>query len=105
MSQNKYNILVGGKSAGGHYNPAKAPHGFLVQDGYDKAHAGDLGNIEIDKSGKGVLILDLPGLSIRGDLNNIVGRAVIVDEKEDDFSQPTGNSGARIGCGTINLYE
>jgi Cu-Zn family superoxide dismutase len=29
------------------------------------------------------------------------GRAIILHEKMDDFSQPTGNAGGRIGCGTI----
>src|SRR5262249_17980613 len=36
-----------GKDAGGHYNPMSSPHGMLDHDGSDKAHAGDLGNIEI----------------------------------------------------------
>jgi Cu-Zn family superoxide dismutase len=94
----------GGKAAGGHFNPAKAAaHGSLVNDGYDKVHAGDLGNIEIDQSGKGVLFLTLPGLSITDENNSIVGHAVIIKEREDDFSQPDGNAGNGIGCGTINL--
>jgi Cu-Zn family superoxide dismutase len=27
---------------------------------------------------------------------------VILHEKEDDFGQPTGNAGGRIGCGVIH---
>ncbi len=93
-----------GKAAGGHFNPAKSErHGFLVSDGYDNVHAGDLGNIDIDKNGQGVLFLFLPGLSITDENNSIVGHAVILKENEDDFTQPAGNAGAGIGCGTINL--
>ena len=93
----------GGKAAGGHYNPDMVDHGFLPTDGLEKAHAGDMGNIEIDEKGQGLLVLFLPGLRLTGDKYNIVGHTVILHEKEDDFSQPTGNAGGRIGCGTINL--
>ena len=31
------------------------------------------------------------------------GRAVIIHEKADDFSQPAGNAGGRIACGLIGL--
>jgi Cu-Zn family superoxide dismutase len=34
--------------------------------------------------------------------NSIIGRAVIVHEKEDDLkTQPTGNAGGRVACGVI----
>jgi hypothetical protein len=34
--------------------------------------------------------------------NSIIGRGVIVHEKEDDLkSQPVGNAGGRIACGVI----
>lgn len=94
-----------GEAAGGHYNPHGAQHGFLSKDGQDKAHAGDMGNIEIDANGEGFISLDLPGLSLKGEANNIIGKAVVIHEKEDDFGQPTGNAGARIGCGVIELIE
>ena len=91
-----------GSAAGGHFNPDKSPHGFLPKDGFAKAHAGDLGNITIDRTGKGHLELVLPGLTVTGESKyNIVGRSVILHEKEDTFGQPTGNAGSRIGCGVI----
>ena len=34
-----------GKAAGSHYNPMGAPHGQVLKDGMQHAHAGDLGNI------------------------------------------------------------
>ncbi len=89
-----------GKAAGGHYNPNSVDHGFLPKDGHSAAHAGDLGNIAIDEDGNGSLTVLLPGLSI-ADENNVSGRSVILHAKEDDFGQPTGNAGGRIGCGVI----
>ncbi len=95
----------GGKAAGGHFNPVGTPHGLLVRDGQGKAHAGDLGNIEIKDDGTGTLILFLPGLSLTEGYRNIAGRAMILHEKEDDFGQPTGNAGSRIACGIIIMNK
>ena len=91
----------GGKAAGGHYNPEGAPHGFLSKDGLGHVHAGDLGNIDIAADGTGMLDEVIPGLTLKGAKYNILGRSVILHEKEDDFGQPTGNAGGRIGCGVI----
>lgn len=93
----------GGKAAGGHFNPHNTEHGLLSQDGHGKAHTGDMGNIEIDENGDGKLVIFLPGLSLEEGDRNISGKAVILHEKEDDFGQPTGNAGSRIGCGVIVL--
>lgn len=95
----------GGKAAGGHFNPAGTSHGFLPRDGHGKAHAGDLGNIEVNDEGRGTIVLFLPGLSLTEGHRNIAGRAVILHAKEDDFSQPAGNAGERIGCGEIILNK
>ena len=35
----------------------------------------------------------------------VAGRAFILHEKQDDFGQPTGNAGGRIGCGKIDTTE
>src|SRR6266550_2381029 len=40
-------------------------------------------------------------ITISGQKNPIVGHALIVHANPDDGSQPTGNAGARIGCGII----
>ncbi len=93
----------GGNAAGGHYNPHGVSHGFAPSDGVKKAHPGDLGNIEVGPDGTGTLSQILPGevkLS-PGGTYNVGGRAIILHEKADDFGQPTGNAGGRIGCGTI----
>ena len=91
----------GGKAAGGHFNPDGVPHGNLTVDGFQKAHAGDLGNIEITQDGKGTLNAILPNLTVGPGKYQITGKSVILHEKEDTFAQPTGNAGGRIGCGVI----
>lgn len=93
----------GGKAAKGHLNPAGTKHGLLPRDGHGNAHTGDMGNIEIDENGNGSLVIFLSGLSLKEGHKNVAGKAVILHEKEDDFGQPTGNAGARIGCGIIEL--
>jgi len=90
-----------GKAAGGHFNPEGAPHGMLMKDGPHKAHAGDMGNITVDVNGNATLETILPNIHLAGPAPSVAGRAVILHEKADDFSQPTGNAGGRIACGPI----
>jgi Cu-Zn family superoxide dismutase len=90
-----------GKAAGGHFNPMSAPHGQVLKDGLEHAHAGDLGNIKVGKDGKATLEVVVPGISLAAGPYTVGGRAVILHEKADDFSQPLGNAGGRIGCGLI----
>ncbi len=90
-----------GKAAGGHFNPANVKHGFLPHDGPTAAHAGDMGNITVNAHGRGTLTLELPGLTLDQGPQGIAGRSVVLHEKPDDFGQPTGNAGGRIGCGVI----
>ena len=90
-----------GNAAGGHFNPDGVPHGFLPTDGLTKAHPGDLGNLDVGPNGVGSTSVVLPGVSLGGSKYSVAGRAIVVQEKVDDFGQPTGNAGARIGCGSI----
>ena len=94
-----------GKAAGGHFNPMGTPHGFLPQDGMEKAHSGDLGNTLADEKGDAAIMMLLPGVTLQGGMHDVAGLAVIVHEKEDDFGQPTGNAGGRIGCGIISVNK
>lgn len=89
-------------SAGGHFNPVHKAHGGLEAA---ERHAGDLGNIIADSKGKAKLTIELSGLTIGGQ-NGILGKALIIHENADDFkTQPTGNSGGRIGCGVIEALK
>jgi Cu-Zn family superoxide dismutase len=87
-----------GSSAGPHFNPANKHHGA---PGDTARHVGDLGNLEADRDGKAHLEMLDTLLTFEG-ANSIIGRAVIVHEKADDFkTQPTGNAGGRLACGVI----
>lgn len=90
-----------GKAAGGHYNPEGVKHGLLPTDGFTQAHAGDFGNIDIRGDGVGTLELTIPALRVSGGKYTVGGRSVVLHEQIDDFGQPTGNAGGRIGCGVI----
>jgi superoxide dismutase, Cu-Zn family len=91
-----------GKCTGGHFNPTDAPHG-----GPDSAerHVGDLGNITADSSGKATYDRVDKMIALNGK-NSIIGRAIIVHAGRDDLkSQPSGDAGARVGCGVIGIGD
>lgn len=88
------------KLAHGHWNPTNAQHGKW---GSGSFHLGDIGNVKLNAQGKGTMTLttDLWTLGGKPD-KNILGKAMIVHGGADDYkSQPSGNSGTRIGCGMI----
>ena len=87
-----------GKCAGGHFNPDGKKHGAPTAA---ERHVGDLGNIEADAKGvaKGELSDKLIAL---GGAHSIIGRSVMIHEKEDDMTtDPTGNAGGRVACGVV----
>jgi superoxide dismutase, Cu-Zn family len=91
-----------GTSAGGHVNPATKPH--AAREAAER-HAGDLGNLKADPYGLARVDFVDSTLSLSGP-DSIIGRAVIVHEKADDFkTQPTGNAGARQACGVIEAAK
>ncbi len=86
-------------SAGGHYNPTAHQHGKAGAE----SHVGDLPSLMADATGTATLVWETKNLSIGTGLpTDVKGRAVVVHKDKDDYAtQPTGNSGARIGCGVI----
>lgn len=93
-------------SAGNHFNPDNKQHGLMNPDG---PHAGDLPNIEADQDGKVELELQLPEATLMDAKNSLLqrgGTSLIIHEGPDDgYSQPAGNAGERIACGTITNEE
>ena len=105
---NKGNLSEGCKSLCSHFNPTNKKHGGLNDK---NSHAGDLGNILIDNKGKCNTIIYSKFLKNNGYKFNIIGRSVVIHEKEDDLglgnnkeSLITGNAGKRIACGIIGIY-
>ncbi|PKA83875.1 Cu-Zn family superoxide dismutase [Ulvibacter sp. MAR_2010_11] len=91
-----------GTSTGGHWNPTFAQHGkWGATEGY---HRGDIGNFKVGEDGKGFISMQTNEWCIGCDdeTKNIVGKAIIVHQGEDDFvTQPTGDAGGRVSCGGI----
>ena len=91
-----------GKSSGGHWNPTYQKHGkWGDENGF---HRGDIGNFTSDSKGNASIEFEtnLWCLSCDDINKNIIGKAIIVHEGEDDLvSQPSGAAGARISCGGI----
>jgi superoxide dismutase, Cu-Zn family len=87
-------------NAGGHFNPTSSEHHGGAHS--QVRHAGDLGNIEVDQSGKGTLDVVVQGLSLDGENDGVKGKAIVIHEKNDDMkTDPSGASGNRVGCGKI----
>jgi superoxide dismutase, Cu-Zn family len=91
-----------GVCAGGHYNPTGMPH---AGPDSPQRHEGDLGNITADSSGNASYHRVDKMLKLDGPYS-IIGRAIIVHAGRDDLkTQPSGDAGARIGCGTIGIAD
>jgi Cu-Zn family superoxide dismutase len=86
------------KSAGGHFNPLGKMHGRLNPTG---AHAGDLPNLEVSPAGSAKVDLVVTTTTL-ADLLNTSGAALVIHAAPDDEkTDPTGNSGARIACAVL----
>lgn len=73
---------------GQHYNPGQKPHPY---------HAGDLIPLLSSRGYAYTVFFDC-----RFSIDDVIGRSVIIHSGPDDFtSQPSGNSGEKIGCGVI----
>lgn len=87
------------ESAGGHFNPQAAEHGFLDEKG---PHAGDMSNFTVPPAGVVTVELLDTFLALDTGLFDADGAAVVIHAGPDDYrSQPAGNSGDRIACGVI----
>jgi len=90
------------ESAGGHFNPTKAEHGYFDTKGY---HAGDLPNIPVlaqrqthDLFVNAVKLRTGDAVLLDGD-----GAALVVHAGSDDYrTESAGAAGERIACGVIS---
>jgi Cu-Zn family superoxide dismutase len=91
-------------TAGGHFNPAGAPHA---------SHAGDLPSLLVNGDGTATLVTTTDRFSI-ADLRDADGSAVMVHSGPDNFANipprygapdqetlNTGDSGSRVACGVV----
>lgn len=94
------------KSAGGHFNPHGKKHGLQNPDG---PHAGDLPNIKVADDGTCTVDVVAELVTLGDGANSLFageGTSLMIHEKADDnVSDPAGNAGARIACGTIRKVE
>ena len=88
------------QTSGPHFNPTNKQHGIKNPKG---PHAGDILNFTVDKNGKAKATLTDVRVSLTDNsLFSNGGTSLIVHEKADDYkTDPSGNSGGRIACGTI----
>lgn len=88
-----------GNAAGGHYNPAGAPHGSPSAEPH---HAGDWGNVTADGDGNVNARFTTRSITVSDGPTTAVGHAIILHANPDDLqTQPTGNAGPRIACGVV----
>lgn len=93
-----------GGAAGGHFNPDGAPHGAPNLPAGQR-HVGDFGNLHSLSEGMAIGSFNASIATFEGP-NSIVGKALIIHVAADDFiTQPSGDSGSRIGCGVIHPAE
>ncbi|MUV38182.1 Superoxide dismutase [Lentibacillus sp. JNUCC-1] len=92
------------KSAGGHFNPEDTNHGYDDPEG---PHAGDMPNIVVGEDGtvtqsflaKDVTLEEGDDLSLMKE----EGTSLVIHEGADDGkSQPSGDAGDRLACGSIS---
>jgi len=90
------------KSAGPHFNPDNKKHGLTNPEG---PHAGDMPNITITESGSAKATMVNKNVDFGEDNHSLFsngGTAIVIHSKADDMkTDPSGNSGDRIACGTI----
>jgi Cu-Zn family superoxide dismutase len=91
-------------SAGGHFNPDSSHHGVDNAQS-PKPHAGDMPNFTVGPKGTVKTTISDPRVNLGSDNHSLYsngGTALVIHAKPDDMkSDPSGNAGDRIACGTI----
>lgn len=91
-------------SAGPHYNPLNRKHGLNAPDG---PHAGDAPNFTAGADGRARVQFTTDRVTLTAGpvtLRDADGSSMIVHAVADDqVTDPSGNSGARIACGVVRM--
>jgi len=91
-------------SAGPHFNPTSKMHGLKNPQG---PHAGDMLNFMVSAKGTAKQTLTDVRVNLGDGPNGLFsngGTSLVIHEKADDMkTDPSGNSGGRIACGTISM--
>jgi Cu-Zn family superoxide dismutase len=89
-------------TAGGHYNPLAREHGLGRPGG---AHAGDAPNMIVGADGRATLSFTTDRVTLTPGSTSLFdadGSSMVVHAAPDDqTTQPSGNSGARVACGVV----
>ena len=100
------NLTEGCKTLCAHYNPHNKTHGDVTDK---NRHVGDLGNIVANSKGIAKINI-LDNLVKLSGKYSVIGRSIVVHDKEDDCgkgdneeSLKTGNAGKRSACGIIGI--
>jgi Cu-Zn family superoxide dismutase len=104
---------TGFESAGGHFNPDGAQHGFLNPDG---PHPGDLPNQWVTDDGNLEATVLAPMLTmVAGEQteaedsrfvisSSTIKTAIVIHDHIDDYvTDPAGEAGNRLACGVVEL--
>ncbi len=90
------------ETAGSHFNPDGKMHGTKNPKG---PHAGDMMNFTVNAKGMANATITDMRVNMGDGANSLFangGTSLVIHEKADDMkTDPSGNSGARIACGTI----
>ena len=92
------------ETAGEHFNPDNKLHGTRNPKG---PHAGDMNNFMVRPDGTSTQTVTNQHVALRADgthsLFGANGTSLIIHAKADDMkTDPSGNSGDRIACGTVS---
>lgn len=88
-----------GMNAKSHYNPFNKKHGLPNQK---ERHVGDLGNIEDQKDNEVYYYNRKFEMNITG-IHGVIGRTMIIHEKNDDGKGDVGNAGGRYAQCVIGI--
>ncbi|MGI8617621.1 MAG: superoxide dismutase family protein [Gemmatimonadaceae bacterium] len=91
-------------SAGAHFNPGNRMHGLSAADG---PHAGDAPNLTVGSDGRGRVNFTTDRVSLTSgptSLDDADGSSLVIHALGDDqVTDPSGNSGARIACAVVRM--